>query len=251
MAFERPGISAAELQPAGFWLRVFAYLVDLSVLTIPSLLIGDALVESLASKIGALVLTQNSDPIAPSMIVDLLLGTVLAILISLVIQLLISVFYNPLFESSKFQATPGKLLFKLIVTDESQAPVSFGQAFARNAARGMMVMPFLVGVLMATVAGGIMNSPGLAGITVLVAVLLTLLIGLIQYPLAAFTEHKQALHDLIAHTLVVRRESMSMPEICVKAAMAAIIFLIVSGYTPMLSSTSSDSEPPPSRVGLV
>ena len=41
-------------------------------------------------------------------------------------------FYDPLFESSKWSATPGKLVLKLRVVRRSGAPVGFGGAFLRG-----------------------------------------------------------------------------------------------------------------------
>ncbi len=77
--------------------------------------------------------------------------------------------YHAAFESSAWQATPGKRLLGLRVLDEEGRPLAFGRASARYVARW---------------ASGLLFNLG--------------------YVMAAFTARKQALHDLIAGTIVVR-----------------------------------------------
>jgi uncharacterized RDD family membrane protein YckC len=72
-------------------------------------------------------------------------------------------------ESSSKQATIGKLMLKIRVTNATGARIGFGRASGRYFAK------FISGA--------------------------TLLIG---YVMAGFTERKQALHDIIAGTLVFR-----------------------------------------------
>jgi uncharacterized RDD family membrane protein YckC len=78
--------------------------------------------------------------------------------------------YYALFEASSWQATPGKRALKLYVTDLAGRPVTFWRASIRFFARKLSELTFLVG-----------------------------------YVLAGFTEKKQALHDLLAGCLVLRR----------------------------------------------
>jgi len=79
--------------------------------------------------------------------------------------------YFTLFESSKKQATPGKLALGIIVTDMDGNSITFGRANGRY-------------------WGKIVSS----------------LILLIGYLMAAFTRKKQALHDIMADCLVINRE---------------------------------------------
>ena len=81
--------------------------------------------------------------------------------------------YFALLESSRPQATLGKLLFGIKVTDLSGRRISFSRATGRFFGK------ILSGQLL-----------------------------LIGYFLAAFTQRKQALHDLLAGTLVVDNESV-------------------------------------------
>jgi uncharacterized RDD family membrane protein YckC/Tfp pilus assembly major pilin PilA len=78
--------------------------------------------------------------------------------------------YKALFESSAWQATLGKKLFSIKVTDLNGNRIGFGQATGRFFAQLLSQISFTIGYLM-----------------------------------AAFTERRQALHDMIAGTLVVKR----------------------------------------------
>jgi uncharacterized RDD family membrane protein YckC len=78
--------------------------------------------------------------------------------------------YYAIFEASPWQATPGKRALRLYVTDINGRPLTFGRATIRHFAKIISSLTFLVG-----------------------------------YVLAGFTEKKQALHDIIAHCLVLRR----------------------------------------------
>ncbi len=75
-----------------------------------------------------------------------------------------------MFEASAWQATPGKRILRLYVTDLNGQRVTFARAAARNFAKIISSLTFLVG-----------------------------------YLVAGFTEKKQALHDILAGCLVLRR----------------------------------------------
>ncbi len=78
--------------------------------------------------------------------------------------------YFAMLESSKFQATFGKMALGIKVTDMSGARISFGRATIRFLSRYISVAVFFIGFIM-----------------------------------AGFTKNKQALHDIIAGTLVVKK----------------------------------------------
>lgn len=87
-------------------------------------------------------------------------------------------FYAPIFESSEIRATLGKHLMGIQVTDLSGRRISLKTALIRN--------------LMKFVSGAIL---------------------LIGYIMAFFTKRKQALHDLLADTIVVYgRSEVSIPD---------------------------------------
>ena len=72
--------------------------------------------------------------------------------------------------SSEKQATVGKMVLGMVVTDVNGGRISFGRATGRHFAKWLSALILGIGFLM-----------------------------------AAFTERKQALHDMIADTLVVSR----------------------------------------------
>lgn len=125
---------------AGFWLRAAAYVIDYVFAIVCLTLVF--LVFSIKDETGGL-----------------------ASLLSICTMWI----YFTLFESSKWQATPGKRLLKIRVTDLSGSRITIGRAAARNLAR----------------------------------ILSGLLLG-IGYIMAAFTDKKQALHDQIVNTLVLK-----------------------------------------------
>lgn len=89
---------------------------------------------------------------------------------AIVVKALLHWAYYSLLESSTWRATLGKKALGLEVTDLNGARISFGRATGRWAARYVSVMTLGIGYLM-----------------------------------AGFTEKKQALHDMIAGTLVIRK----------------------------------------------
>ncbi|MDE3260112.1 MAG: RDD family protein [Gemmatimonadota bacterium] len=119
-------------------------------------------------------------------------GVIIKIVISLYVILLSSVFhfsdgafftvwyvmlipsywlYYAIFESAKRQGTPGKIILRLKVTDIEGDRISFGRASGRHFGKSLSTLTFGIGFLM-----------------------------------AAITQRKQALHDIMASCLVVGSE---------------------------------------------
>ena len=142
---------------AGFWLRFVAWFLDMLVLFAISCVLG-----CFAAPL--LIPLGGFDPEAPPGA-----GTGLELLMN-AISFVVGLIYYAAFETSSLQATPGKYVLRLQVTDINGGRVSFGRALARNLLK-----------------------------------LLSGLILLIGYIMAAFTARKQALHDIICDCLVVRR----------------------------------------------
>jgi len=152
-----------ELEYAGFWSRVAALIVDNAIVTIfgLALLIAAGFVGA-----GAVVIANFA-------------------------FLLVAFLYWPLMESSERQATIGKQLLGIQVTDANGAQLSFVRSLLRNLAKIISSLPFGLGFL-----------------------------------LAAFTARKQALHDMITKCLVVR----SGPSHFLKAVIATIGALLISSW---------------------
>lgn len=152
----------AELEYAGFWSRVAALIVDNAILTI----LGIALLMAAAS-----------------------VGDEAAVMIANLALFLIALLYWPLMECSERQATLGKQLLGIQVTDANGARLTFVRSLLRNLAKIISSLPFGLGFL-----------------------------------LAAFTARRQALHDLITKCLVVR----SGPSSFAKAVVATVLALLIS-----------------------
>jgi uncharacterized RDD family membrane protein YckC len=133
----------------GFWRRFAAFLIDGIILYLSLFMVGFVLGIALAIGNG------NGDAVGS---VAWLLGVIGSWL------------YYALFESSAWQATPGKKALDLKVTTEQGERISFGRATGRHFSK--------------IISG------------------LTLGIG---YLMVGFMDKKQGLHDLIARTLVIRR----------------------------------------------
>ncbi|HET9402462.1 MAG TPA: RDD family protein [Candidatus Acidoferrales bacterium] len=169
----QPGVgavhAAAGRRYAGFWLRFVAYVIDMLILIIPVWLV--VVVVALAmGGFGALVsLTQHQtdNPAEVFALLAPLLGMIFVVIIFVVCLQWLYFAYQ---ESSEQQATIGKRVMSLKVTDKNGNRLSFGHASGRFFSK-------------------------------IVTNLVPLAIGWI---LAGFTEKKQALHDFIAGTLVWR-----------------------------------------------
>jgi uncharacterized RDD family membrane protein YckC len=129
-----------------------------------------------------------------------------AVLLSAFLTLIVTWLYYAFFESGPKQATPGKTLMKIGVTDLNIARVNFLQATRRFAWR---IGPFYVTLMIAFVTAGSQLFSGTSGA---VAAAFSLMIWVVISALllfgglltAAFTKRRQTAHDLLAQTLVVK-----------------------------------------------
>ena len=154
-----------EVQYAGFWLRFVAYLIDDLILGFVGFLValpflGGNIFSAIG--IGECPDLNGSTFLGIAGIIGSVLGLVLVIAI-------MGWLYFALMESSKTQATLGKMALSLKVTDLEGNPISFARATGRYFGK--------------IISGLIFN---------------------IGYIIAGFTEKKQALHDIMAACLVVR-----------------------------------------------
>ena len=137
---------------AGFWRRLIAYAIDSLIIGVPLMVIG--------RMFGWVTLEQtanSAEAYTTSSGFTLFAGVVATL-------------YFVLMESSDKQATFGKSVFGLRVTNMQGGRISLGQAFIRYFSKFLSAMIVYVGFMM-----------------------------------AGWTEKKQALHDKLAGTLVVRR----------------------------------------------
>lgn len=143
---------------ASFWRRLLAYAVDYAVLTAAIFVLAVAV----GVVLGLALLAQGRQMSASDPRVVLPLDA---------IAIAITWGYYTLLESSTWQATLGKRLLHMRVTDEAGRRISWGRANGRY-------------------FGKILSSLGLG----------------IGYLWIAFSARHQGWHDVLAHTLVVRTD---------------------------------------------
>lgn len=169
----RQASSAAYLDYAGFWQRFGAWVIDLIILMIPSMLVTYAFGGLEAYK-HLLDQIQVGADMAVALR-DYAKATEGASVASLALTFL----YYMFFEASKLQATPGKLALRLRVTDVRGQRITAGRSAARNIVR-----------LLGAVFG---------------------LIPVVCYLAITWTQHKQGLHDLWAGTYVLNGTAQEQP----------------------------------------
>jgi uncharacterized RDD family membrane protein YckC len=146
---------------AGFWYRFLAWLIDMIILGVTLGTLGTVIMV-----MSAAFALRGSDPSASSL--AFLSG---AYGLVMFLNIVASLLYFALSESSHWQGTLGKLALGLKVTDAYGKRLSFLRALARYVSHIVSNLTFGIG-----------------------------------YVLNVFTARQQALHDLIAGTLVVYKE---------------------------------------------
>lgn len=145
---------------AGFWLRLIAYIIDTFIAQIFTFTVACiGLMPLCCFKALLSDLPDCLKPLLPICIVVWILSFSFSGLL-----------YFAWFESSSLQATPGKLVLGLIVTDLYGERLSFRRALGRNSAKCFSYLTCYMGFI-----------------------------------LAAFTERKQALHDMMSLAMVIRK----------------------------------------------
>ena len=157
---------SAPLSYAGFWVRFAAYMIDGVILGIPFFLVAMAMI----FRFRRFRMMAGTGPFGPRDAVfmgPMIAGYFFVLALFVGAQWL----YFAGMESSPRQATFGKTAMSLRVADLKGQPLTFGHATGRFFAK-------------------------------IVSGMIPLAIG---YIMAGFTEKKQALHDMIASTLVLRK----------------------------------------------
>jgi uncharacterized RDD family membrane protein YckC len=148
----------AAVQYAGFWRRFAAALID-GLITAPVSFVIQMLF-GVSPFSGGLVRTLDTPDEAFRYLVRYIVANSLVMVLAWL--------YSALMESSRYQATLGKMALGIVVTDMNGQRISFGRATGRY-------------------FGKIVSS----------------IILLIGYFMIAFTQKKQGLHDIMADCLVV------------------------------------------------
>ena len=141
---------------AGFWFRVIAAIVDGIISQIGAIIVVFPLAFALGASMAGTSSQREIEAAAEAF--------------GMIMGILIQCLYFTVSESSSWQATLGKKMFGLKVTDMAGNKIGFGKANARYWSKIISAIILLVGFLM-----------------------------------VAFTKQKQGLHDIIAGTLVIKK----------------------------------------------
>ncbi len=155
---------------AGFWLRFVAFIIDAIVVgCIDWIILAPILAAIGISAAGGFPFSGFNSP--DEVDIAAMVATLSAMFgIAWFVKRVVDILYHSLMESSKFQGSLGKMALGLVVTDTNGAKLDFTKALIRNLCK------IISGMILA-----------------------------IGYIIAGFTEKKQALHDIIASTLVVKK----------------------------------------------
>ncbi|MBA4058441.1 MAG: RDD family protein [Marivirga sp.] len=153
---------------AGFWLRFVAVIID-------GIILGAVQFVAIMPILGIMGIgiadnMENFDSSDQAEALSMMSSMFALAGITQVVFLIIQTLYYSLMESSNYQASVGKMVLGLKVIDINGNKLDFTKALVRNLSKIISSFILLIGYLM-----------------------------------AAFTEKKQALHDMIANTLVVKK----------------------------------------------
>jgi uncharacterized RDD family membrane protein YckC len=137
--------------------RFLAVFIDSVIQTVVVSMIGLVLGTGIGLTIAAVQMEES-------------LASALAGVLGYLVGLVFGWLYEALLTSSQHQATVGKIVVGIIVTDVEGRRLSFARATGRHFAKYLSTLVLLIG-----------------------------------YLIQPFTEKKQALHDIVAGTLVVRK----------------------------------------------
>lgn len=153
---------------AGFWLRLVAYLIDSAIVAVAFAAIVALAVGSFGVRFFRGFVPRAYDQPPNPFFPVAILGVILVLL---PLTIVLTWLYFASMESSTHQGTLGKMALGLFVTDLQGRRVSFGRASGRFFAKFITgLIPFFIGYIM-----------------------------------AGFTAKKQALHDMIASCLVLKK----------------------------------------------
>jgi uncharacterized RDD family membrane protein YckC len=152
---------------AGFWIRFIAYIIDSFIIGFLEFLIVLPLLGLFGVKVFELSTIRELENADPDLLIPVIASAITGLSLTV---LLITWFYYALLHSGARQATVGKMTLGLKVTDINGDRLTFARASLRYFSK------ILSGLFM-----------------------------MIGYIMAGFTPKKQALHDYIANTYVVRK----------------------------------------------
>lgn len=203
-----------EIQYVGFWWRVLAMIIDAFVLMVPNLLVAAPYYYLYFKKAFAGGLRPNPDPFAEMRNMEPIM--VVAYVGSIVGSFLISMAYET-WMVGKWSATVGKMVIGARVTKVGGETLTYLQALGRFGAKlvnmliwivpsyGLMILGVLATAGMFGTGGKDSNAAPILFVVCFVVAMLWSLAGAFGYYMAGWTQRKQALHDKMARTVVVKK----------------------------------------------
>ncbi len=153
---------------AGFWLRFVALIIDSIIIGVVQSFVFVPILAALG--FGFVKSAETMDFTDPDQAAGMMASIMAMVGGYWILSLTLNTLYHTFMEASKFQGSVGKIALGLKVTDLQGSKLDFVKALVRNLCK-----------------------------------LISSAIMLIGYIMAGFTEKKQALHDMIASTLVVKK----------------------------------------------
>jgi uncharacterized RDD family membrane protein YckC len=155
---------------AGFWLRFVALVIDTCILSVVGWIIIGPILATMGIASG-MSFSDLSDPTD----VAAMMGVFAAMFgVSYFVKMAIDIMYHCFMETSKYQGSIGKMALGLVVTDINGQKIDFSKALIRNLCKIISGMILCIGYIM-----------------------------------TGFTDKKQALHDIIAGTLVMKKSPVT------------------------------------------
>jgi uncharacterized RDD family membrane protein YckC len=153
---------------AGFWLRFVAYIIDYIIIYVVQSFIFVPILGLMGISFAAKM--DNVENMSDAETMGMIASYAAVVSATALLTTIIALLYWALMESSKYQATVGKIALGLKVTDMNGGNLDFVKALIRNVCKIISGMILFIGYIM-----------------------------------AGFTDKKQGLHDIIAGTLVVKK----------------------------------------------
>ena len=163
-----PVMTQSNVVYASFMARFAALIIDGIIIGCIQFVVIAPIMAAMGLGIASQV--DNGGEISEEAAVGMVGAIVAAVGSAIIIVYAISILYFAIMESSKAQGSVGKMALGIKVTDMEGNRITFGKALLRSIGKLISSMIMYIGYLM-----------------------------------AAFTEKKQALHDMIATTLVVKK----------------------------------------------
>lgn len=177
----------AAVQYAGFWRRFVAAFIDGLIVGAVQIVLFVVLLAAGAISMSNLQPDASAEEYGHTMLIVYIVSAAL---------LPAEILFFSIMESSSRQATPGKMVLGIKVTDIDEKQVSLGRAIGRNLIK---LAPGIIVIALAIIIFAVASDPmTMSPLISLVSILLV-----IPYVAIAFTAKRQGLHDMIANCLVV------------------------------------------------